>query len=158
MRWRISIGLLGSFTTSIKLHLLCQDSTLEIKTCIVQRDLCNWDVDTTFNTVLSLNTSTGVNNIGLSYHRSLLKRVVNFYFKSFLSFSSSFNREMQLTLMSMWIHRIKGCIVSLHHSNFSNFSIVCWSLTDLLKRLIQTMNKELLSGKQVSQSPWRNTL
>lgn len=83
MRLTISIGLLRSFTTSIKLHLLCQGSTVEIKTCILQRGLCNWDMDTTFTTVLSLSTSTDVNGIGWSYYRSLLKKVVNFYFKYF---------------------------------------------------------------------------
>lgn len=66
---------------------------MEVQTCIVQRDLCSWDVDTTFNTVLS--TSTDVNRVVLSYHRSLLKTVVNSYFKSFFSLFPFSDREMQ---------------------------------------------------------------
>lgn len=55
---------------------------MEIKTCIVQSGLCNWDVDTTFNTVLSLNTDE--NRVGLSYCRNL--KIVDLYLKSLFFF------------------------------------------------------------------------
>jgi len=63
---------------------------VKIKTCIVQRDLCNRDVDTTFYTVSSLNTSTDEKRVGLSYPRSLLKTIANFYLKSFFFLSFFF--------------------------------------------------------------------